>query len=85
MITVYSDRTFIFQVKTPPTAALIKKALKLDKGSGEPNKVKVGKLTAEQIEEIATKKLPDLNTTDLTAAMSMVKGTARSMGVRTPK
>jgi len=85
VITVYSDRTFTFVVKTPPTAALIKKALKLDKGSGEPNKVKVGKLTAAQIEEIATKKLPDLNTTDLAAAMSMVRGTARSMGVRTPK
>jgi len=84
VITVYSDRTFTFVVKTPPTAALIKKALKLDKGSGEPNKVKVGKITEAQIEEIATKKLPDLNTTDLAAAMSMVKGTARSMGVRTP-
>ena len=85
VITVFSDRTFTFVVKTPPTSALIKKALGLEKGSGEPNKIKVGKLSQEQIEEIASKKLPDLNTTDLAAAARMVKGTARSMGVRTPK
>ena len=85
VITVYSDRTFKFLVKTPPTPALIKKALGIDKGSGEPNKVKVGALTNEQISEIATKKLPDLNTTDIAAAMRMVCGTARSMGVTTPK
>ena len=81
IITVYSDRTFTFQVKTPPAAALILKALGLEKGSGEPNKVKVGTLTAEQVTDIAQKKLPDLNTTDLAAAMRMVEGTARSMGV----
>ncbi len=85
VITVFSDRTFTFVVKTPPTSALIKKALGLEKGSGEPNKIKVGKLSQEQIDEIASKKLPDLNTTDLAAAARMVKGTARSMGVRTPK
>jgi large subunit ribosomal protein L11 len=84
LITVYSDRTFTFVVKTPPTAALIKKTLGLDKGSGEPNKTKVGTLTEAQIEDIAQQKLADLNTTDLAAAKSMVRGTARSMGVRTP-
>ncbi|HEX9654143.1 MAG TPA: 50S ribosomal protein L11 [bacterium] len=81
VITVYADRSFTFITKTPPAAVLIKKAIGLEKGSGEPNRNKVGKITKEQIREIAQAKLPDLNATDLEAAMSMVEGTARSMGV----
>jgi len=81
VISVYSDRTFTFELRTPPMAVLIKKAAKLDKGSGEPNKLKVGRLTKAQVEEIAKTKMPDLNTTDLAAAMRTVAGTARSMGV----
>ena len=81
VITVYSDRTFIFQVKTPPTAALIKKALKLEKGSGEPKTNKVGKVTDAQLEEIAQTKMPDLNAHDIEAAKKIVAGTARSMGI----
>ena len=81
LITVYADRSFTFEIKTPPVGVLIKKILGLDKGSGEPNRNKVGKLTLAQVEEIAKTKLPDLNATDLEAAMSMVKGSARSMGV----
>ena len=81
VITVYADRSFTFITKTPPAAVLIKKAIGLEKGSGEPNRNKVGKITKEQIREIAQAKLPDLNATDLEAAMSMVEGTARSRGV----
>lgn len=81
IITVYSDRTFTFELKTPPVAILLKKAAGAPKGSGEPNKNKVGKVTEAQVREIAQQKLSDLNTTDLDAAISMVKGTARSMGV----
>ncbi|HET6611659.1 MAG TPA: 50S ribosomal protein L11 [Kofleriaceae bacterium] len=81
VITAYADRSFTFITKTPPASVLLKKAAKLDKGSGEPNKNKVGKVTRQQIEEIATTKLPDLNTTDLAQAMRSVAGTARSMGL----
>ena len=85
VITVYADRSFTFVTKTPPTPDLLKKALKLEKGSGEPNRKKVGKVTQAQIEEIAKMKMPDLNTTDLAAAMRMVAGTAKSMGLEVPK
>ena len=81
VITVFEDRTFTFITKMPPTAALIKKAVGLAKGSGEPNKNKVGKINPKQVEEVARQKLPDLNTRDIRQAMEMVKGTARSMGV----
>ena len=81
VITVFEDRTFTFITKMPPMAALIKKAAGLAKGSGEPNKTKVGKLTLKQVEEVARQKLVDLNTKDIKQAMEMVKGTARSMGV----
>ncbi len=82
-ITVYEDRTFTFVLKTPPAAELIKKAAGLQKGSGVPHKEKVGKLTKDQVREIATTKLPDLNANDIDAAMKIVEGTARSMGVTT--
>jgi large subunit ribosomal protein L11 len=81
VITVYADRSFSFITKTPPTPDLLKKVLKLEKGSGEPNRKKVGKVTKAQIEEIAKMKMPDLNTTSLEAAMNMVAGTAKSMGL----
>lgn len=81
VITVYQDRTFTFITKLPPVAALIKKKLNLSKGSGKPNTEKVGKLTKAQVEEIAKEKLADLNTDNLQAAMKIVEGTARSMGV----
>ena len=81
VITVYSDRSFTFITKTPPVPVLIKKALGLESGSGTPNKTKVGQLTQAQVREIAEKKMPDLNAASIEAAMSMVKGTARSMGV----
>jgi len=81
VITVYADRSFSFITKTPPTPDLLKKVLKLEKGSGEPNRKKVGKVTKAQIEEIAKMKMPDLNTTSLESAMSMVAGTAKSMGL----
>jgi large subunit ribosomal protein L11 len=80
-ITVYADRTFTFVTKTPPASVLLKKAAGLEKGSGEPNKKKVGKVTHRQIREIAEAKLADLNTKDLEAAMRMIEGTARSMGI----
>ena len=83
VITVFADRSFTFEIKTPPVAVLIKKTLGLESGSGEPNKTKVGRLTREQITEIAKTKMPDLNTTDLAAAERMVEGSARSMGVET--
>ena len=81
VMTIYADRSFTFVLKTPPAPVLIKKALGLESASGTPNKVKVGKLTKAQVEEIAKQKLPDLNCTSLERAMSMIKGTARSMGV----
>ncbi len=81
VITVYTDRTFTFITKTPPAPVLIKKELNLQKASGRPNKEKVGQLTKEQVEKIAKIKMPDLNAGSLEAAMSMVAGTARSMGV----
>ena len=81
VITVYEDRTFTFITKMPPMSALIKKAAGLAKGSGVPNKEKVGKMTMKQVEDVAKIKLPDLNTKDVKQAMQMVKGTARSMGV----
>ncbi|WP_428263241.1 50S ribosomal protein L11 [Haliangium sp.] len=81
VITVYADRSFTFVTKTPPAAILLKKAAKLEKGSGEPNKEKVGRVTRQQIQEIAETKMPDLNTSDLEAAMRSVMGTARSMGI----
>src|SRR5690349_22897321 len=80
-ITVYEDRSFTFVLKTPPAAELIKKAAGLQKGSGVPHKEKVGKLTKDQVREIARTKLPDLNANDEDAAMKIVEGTARSMGV----
>ena len=82
-ITVYEDRSFDFITKTPPAAVLIKEALRLDKGSGEPNREKVGRLTRDQIRQIAETKMPDLNARDLEGAMKVVAGTARSMGVET--
>ena len=81
VITVYADRSFTFITKTPPVPVLIKKALDLKSGSPIPNKTKVGKLTKAQVEEIAKKKMPDLNAASLEAAMRTVEGTARSMGV----
>jgi large subunit ribosomal protein L11 len=81
VITVYSDRSFTFITKTPPVPVLIKRAVSLAKGSPEPNKNKVGKITARQIEEIAKIKMPDLNCFTLEAAVRSVEGTARSMGV----
>ncbi len=81
VITVHKDKSFDFITKEPPMAVLIKKAAKIEKGSGKPNKEKVAKLSKAQVEEIAKTKMPDLNAASLEAAMSMVKGTARSMGV----
>jgi len=81
VITVYADRSFSFILKTPPAAVLIKKKLGLDKGSATPNKIKVGKITKAQIEEIAKVKMPDLNAASLESAMRSITGSARSMGV----
>lgn len=81
VITVYADRSFTFITKTPPAAVLIKKACGLDKASGVPNKNKVAKITKEQVRKIAETKMPDLNAANVESAMSMIAGTARSMGV----
>jgi large subunit ribosomal protein L11 len=81
VITVFADRSFTFITKTPPAAILIKKAIDLKSGSAVPNKTKVGKLTKDQVREIAQKKMPDLNAASLEAAMRTIEGTARSMGV----
>ncbi|MEF9987878.1 MAG: 50S ribosomal protein L11 [Christensenella sp.] len=81
VITVYADRSFSFITKTPPAAVLIKKACKIEKASGVPNKQKIAKITHAQLEEIATLKMPDLNAASLESAVSMIAGTARSMGV----
>ena len=80
-ITVYADRSFTFITKTPPASVLILRAIGIPKGSGEPNREKVAKITRAQLEEIATAKLPDLNSNDMDAAVQMIAGTARSMGV----
>lgn len=80
-ITVYQDHSFSFVTKTPPAAVLIKKAAGVDRASGEPNTKKVGKITEAQVREIAETKMPDLNAANIDSAMSMVKGTARSMGI----
>ena len=82
VITVYSDRSFSFVTKTPPAAVLIKKACKIKSGSGVPNKNKVATITKDQVKEIAELKMPDLNAASLEAAMSMIEGTCRSMGVK---
>jgi large subunit ribosomal protein L11 len=81
VLTIYKDRSFSFILKTPPASELIKKAAGIIKGSGTPNKDKVGKLTLDQVREIATTKMPDLNAHNVEAAMETIKGTARSMGV----
>jgi large subunit ribosomal protein L11 len=81
VVTVYADRSFTFELKTPPAAVLLRKAAKIDKGSGEPNRTKVGTVTRKQLREIAEIKMPDLNAHDVEAAMRIVAGTARSMGL----
>ncbi|ESA36658.1 50s ribosomal protein l11 [Leptolyngbya sp. Heron Island J] len=80
-ISVFEDRSFTFILKTPPASVLIKKAAKIEKGSGEPNKVTVGSITRAQLQEIAEMKMPDLNANDVEAAMNIIEGTARNMGV----
>ncbi|ABN53919.1 MAG TPA: 50S ribosomal protein L11 [Hungateiclostridium thermocellum] len=81
VITVYADRSFSFVTKTPPASVLIKRACKIEKGSGRPNREKVAKISKEEVRKIAEMKMPDLNAASLEAAMSMIAGTARSMGV----
>jgi large subunit ribosomal protein L11 len=81
IITVYSDKSFTFVTKTPPASVLLAKAAKIEKGSAEPNRVKVAQVTKKQVREIAEMKMPDLNTQNIEAAMKMVAGTARSMGI----
>lgn len=81
VITVYEDRTYTFIIKTPPAAVLIKKSLNIEKGSSEPNKTKAGKITHAQLVEIAKTKMPDINANDIDAAVNIIAGTARSMGV----
>jgi large subunit ribosomal protein L11 len=81
-VSVYEDRSFTFIIKTPPAAALLRQAARVDKGSAEPHKVKVGSVTKAQVREIAGIKMPDLNANDIEAAMKVVEGTARSMGIR---
>ncbi|HCO11606.1 MAG TPA: 50S ribosomal protein L11 [Desulfonauticus sp.] len=85
IITVYQDRSFTFITKTPPASVLLMKAAKIDKGSGEPNKNKVGKVTMAQVEEIAKLKMPDLTAKDMDAAVRTIMGTARSMGIEVVK
>jgi large subunit ribosomal protein L11 len=81
IVTIYADRSFTFELKTPPAAVLLRKAAKIDKGSGEPNRIKVGTVTSSQVREIAEIKMPDLNAHDVESAMRIVAGTARSMGL----
>lgn len=81
VINIYEDRSFDFITKTPPVSDMIKKKIKIEKGSGVPNREKVGKITKQQVEEIAKEKMPDLNAKDIKAAMNIIMGTARSMGV----
>jgi len=85
IISVYEDRTFTFIIKTPPAAELIKKAINLEKGSKEPNRSKVGKITKDQIRQIAEQKMPDLNCTDIESAVKTIEGTAKNMGVEVKK
>jgi large subunit ribosomal protein L11 len=82
VITIYADRTFTFVMKTPPAAVLLKRAAGIAKGSGEPNRTKVGEVTRSQVQEIAETKMPDLNTTSLEAAIRIIEGTSRSMGIK---
>ena len=84
-ITVYEDRSFSFITKTPPAAVLIKEALRVEKGSGEPNREKIGRLTSAQVRQIAETKMPDLNARDVDQAMRIIAGTARSMGIKVDK
>lgn len=84
-VTIYEDRTFTFKLKTPPAADLLRKAAKVEKGSGTPNKDKVGKVTKEQVREIAEKKMVDLNARTIDEAMRVIEGTARSMGIEITK
>jgi large subunit ribosomal protein L11 len=81
VITIYGDKSFSFITKSPPAAVLLKKAAKVEKGSGEPNRVKVGEVTKAQVKEIAELKMKDLNASDMESAMRLVEGTARSMGI----
>jgi large subunit ribosomal protein L11 len=81
LITIYSDRTFTFELKTPPASVLLKRAAKVEKGSGEPNRTKVGRVTKKQVREIAELKLSDLSANDVEAAIKVISGTARSMGL----
>lgn len=81
IITIYGDRTYDFEVKQPPASQLIKKEIGLEKGSGTPNKKKVGKITKAQLKKVAEKKMPDLNTSDIKQAMKIIEGTAKNMGV----
>jgi large subunit ribosomal protein L11 len=81
VITVYTDRSFTFITKTPPASVLLKKAARIEKGSGTPNKEKIGKVTEAQVREIATQKMPDLNAASIDSAIKSIKGTARSMGI----
>ena len=81
IVTVYADRSFTFELKTPPAAVLLRRAAKIEKGSGEPNREKVGTVTSKQVREIAEIKMPDLNAHDVESAMRIVAGTARSMGL----
>ena len=81
VITVYADRSFTFITKTPPASILLKKAARIEKGSGTPNKEKIGKVTEAQVREIATQKMPDLNAASIETAIKSIKGTARSMGI----
>ena len=81
ILTIYEDRSFDIELKTPPTSDLLRKAIKAEKGSGEPNRNKIGKITKQQLKEIAKKKMQDLNTSDLEAAMKIVAGTAKNMGI----
>ena len=81
IVTIYADRSFTFELKTPPAAVLLRKAAKIEKGSGETNRTKVGTVTSDQVREIAEIKMPDLNANDVEAAMRIVAGTARSMGL----
>lgn len=80
-VTIYEDRSFTFKLKTPPASALLKKAASIEKGSGQPNRTKVGKVTKADVRAIAEKKLPDLNTDNIEAAMKIIEGTAKNMGI----
>jgi len=84
-ITVFEDRSYIFKLKQPPASDLLKKAAGIEKGSGQPNKAKIAKITREQLEKIAQQKMPDLNTTNLESAMRTIEGTAKNMGIEVEK